>query len=546
MASTYARTNSQLLRELGRSITKSIVKGFAGFQGAVTTAILISDAIERGFETLSTYQSRALAVNQTITEFLNQNMKVLQDLPGGMMSAADEALTAKMEGIPLTKGYLRLAQQLKYSGQTNEGLLATMVLLRSSTTLTEESLSELSENIVKYGVKGQVSQDKLLKAIGGLDKSMVLFDMAGISKPIADAAAALTAKGGADLAPRISEFIGQLLGQGFDSLRETSIYGVNQQIAEIDKGIKVSENLLSIAHVVAKRFKDTFDPNDNMSAQMLGGFLRVMPEFTQNAYMLSNRFKDVGGNLEQEFENIRRNEELLNKITHSYEAFKDTFISPLTIMLLDIGSKLMDFAVKHGTAVKAFAYAVAGYTLGKGIGYILHAGFIHTKILGIQLMSFLRKVSQGISMLLAPASFIGPRVGMMAVGKLILGGLLRFAGPLGIIASLALLIYQFMQKEEPNKELEDIAKNTKEQADKIRSDRFKNSMQTIPSYAKETNENISEALMSIIRFSELRLQASNKLTERMANATEKTAKGIEILNQNRGFKNPIPGMGLSR
>jgi hypothetical protein len=351
----------------------------AGVIGLATTIALKSNEIQRS----------ALAIGTDSVRVLEDNNRLLADLPGGSFIPMVERIKQLELGFKdNNRGLMLTATRMKISGQSTDGLVKMMAAAMFQGRVSQEGIGNLAVTLEDTARRNFMSMGTLTQSIDGLTSEMATLGALGASEPVIKAVGDLTAQLGAGSKQQVEQLTKLMLDKSPQALVSRSILGIQRLSNELVnlRGLRDAPRALdilkeSIVNVrkntdgIRKGFGQTgIGPLELGIVEQVVGDQRIFPignlmEALDRDHVLNRNISDIEASIEGQVKRLVAPVESL--ATHSMPLIISNLVGILgalvgikAVLLLRSGSLLAGAGagVATGKAAKAI-----GMTVGRRI-----------------------------------------------------------------------------------------------------------------------------------------------------------------------------------
>lgn len=334
---------------------------------------LISGTIQATANKSLKLQEAALARGSTLSQAMDQNSKVTNQL-GGFMGKQVGSMQAVQTNFEMFAGGLgdasyetsRLVHATRLSSGQQKQLIAGLAKNTRGMGFTSEETSRLADTTLGMAQKYGVSTNELVNAVGGLSDQLYDFAALGIGAGIQEAATVLAA----GLGPAMSKVGPELIGaftKG-DSMIQASILGVSAERAELLKQggdhTKAAIGLVTTGGANAEKLIKQWTSGGMDRGLALQQLTQIYGKETTQLLAARNELKAQAAarnmNLSQYTKAMQKEAKIKQEWQNTWQNFKDKVVSPLQEVVMNFVSIGMGLMSSIGWLIKPLAQLSLG------------------------------------------------------------------------------------------------------------------------------------------------------------------------------------------
>lgn len=255
----------KLLTALNSSIRSLTVQNAAltAAYGAVSKA---ANAVVDSMLDFTKIQDSARAQNAIYNTSLMGNTGALLAATGGFKNAAMAQAELAKVGLPMAgKNILDLASRMKLSGEDMGKFMNVMENSLGPANLTKQAMDSLSEDVVRGAISSRISTEKVVNALGKLDKTILLqAAFFGGGAAVNKFMTTLTTSVQPSMVGVAEDFAKMVLQGGVD-YNTLQRLGIEEMVDSIAKGNMSQAQMLSTVDTAAKNFNSIVGDSANLT-----------------------------------------------------------------------------------------------------------------------------------------------------------------------------------------------------------------------------------------------------------------------------------------
>mgnify|MGYP003637492539 FL=1 len=316
---------SQIARNIAKSLPSSIKSNDLLFASVNNLVGLLGGIVSQGLA----FQKKTLGMNQLVSDNLAINSERLQDLPGDLFTKLESAFAFQAAGLDkVGTNTLDLSNRLKITGQDQKAFQRLVQQQIALGKLSQKDIEDLSEKTLFLSRKFEVQGGKLIESMNELSQNMLKFGVMGITKQVSD----LTQSLGAQF-PQISGELSKMINILADPSTPTSVLA---RLGAVDFAKQLRQGMIT-------------------GQEGQRATLAIISKMARNAERFTSAARGTIGEVEQTFLNLIGPAGQLATVLQAQlgEGPRDAVMNSDQFMN-DIGIKFNDFVAAFGDNILQF------------------------------------------------------------------------------------------------------------------------------------------------------------------------------------------------
>lgn len=346
-----------------------------------------SQQISKAFDNAEKNQKASLLLGQQSYQFQRKSSVNLDSMAGnltGFQEAFEVSYSKVSAGLDVNSYALdRLGVATKIAGGNTNQLFQALKKNTVGLGFSNKQLSNLADTTLSLNQGFGVSVDELTNSLEGLSENLLEFGILGVAPQMEEAALRLGAALGQGATGLGAQVLASFTKGG--SMVQSSILGITEEreralLTTGKAGTKASMDLVLAAGRKSKQLIDGFIKGAKDPAFALSQATKIYGRESLQAYQYYNALQQKAtekgyATAEQYLESVRKQNEINEDFTKTWENFKSTILTPLMRTMtrgynaiaefLTENEKFYDAAVSVGKAVTILASVLGGLSILK-------------------------------------------------------------------------------------------------------------------------------------------------------------------------------------